>query len=311
MTQPVLKAGTFRLVPRPALQQRLEAGAAGPVTVVVAPAGSGKTALVRSWLESREPTQRAAWISVERGERDAQRFWGSVVSELHAVLPADGIIETLAPTPAFDGDMVVRRLVSELAALPHGLVLVLDDVHELAAAEILNQLAYFLDHLPAAVHLVLITRRDPQVGLHRRRLNGELTEVRSADLQFTPEETRQLLSASGIDLPDEGVALLQHRTEGWAAGLRLAAIALAAHPEPERFVAEFSGSERTVADYLLAEVLGSQPPEVRRLLVRTSLLERVNGPLGDLLTGIPGTERHLQTLADTGGFVVAVDENRT
>ena len=311
MVQPVWKAGTFRLLPRPALRQRLEAGAAGPVTVVAAPAGSGKTALVRSWLDSREPAQRAAWISVERGERDAQRFWGSVVSELHAVLPAGGTVEALAPTPAFDGETVVRRLVSELAALPHDLVLVLDDVHELATAEILEQLTYFLDHLPAPVHVVLITRRDPQVGLHRRRLDGGLTEIRSADLQFTPEETRQLLSTSGIGLSDEGLERLHHRTEGWAAGLRLAAIALTAHPEPEQFVTEFSGSERTVADYLLAEVLDTLSPDIRRLLVWSSLLDRVNGPLGDLLTGSSGAEQHLRALADEGGFVVAVDEKRT
>ncbi|MDQ2811498.1 MAG: LuxR C-terminal-related transcriptional regulator [Actinomycetota bacterium] len=281
------------------------------MTVVAAPAGSGKTILVRSWLDSRGPAQRAAWVSVERGERDAQRFWGTLVSELRAAAPADGTIQALVPTPAFDGEAVVRRLVSELTALERRLVLVIDDVHEIASTEITGGLAYLLDHLPGAVHAVLITRRDLQLGLHRRRLDGGLTEIRRGQLLFTVQETRQMLSASGVVLSDEGLGRLQDRTEGWAAGLRLAVVALAGHPDPERFVAEFSGSERTVAEYLLAEVLDSQPPEVRRLLVRASLLQRVNGPLGDLLTGSRGAERHLQALADAGGFVVPVDPART
>ncbi|HEY0933596.1 MAG TPA: LuxR C-terminal-related transcriptional regulator [Trebonia sp.] len=303
--------GKYGLVLRPALIERLEAGAAGPVTVVAAPAGSGKTVLVRSWLDGRGSAQRAAWVSVERGERDAQRFWSAVVSEVRAAAPADVTIEALTPTPAFDSEAVVGRLVLELAALKRPLVLVLDDLHEIDSAEILEKLTYLLDHLPAAIHVVLITRRDLRLGLHRRRLEGGMAEVRSADLQFTLEETRQMLSASGIALSDQGIKRLHGRTEGWAAGLRLAAAALAAHPDPERFVDEFSGNERSVAEYLLAEVLDSQPPEVRRLLVRASLLERVNGPLSDLLTGSTGSERTLQALADTGGFVVAVDVNRT
>ena len=307
---PVPRVVAYGLVPRPALMERLEAGAAGPVTVVAAAAGSGKTVLVRSWLDSHGAAHRAAWVSVERGERDAQRFWSTVVSELRAA-SAEVSIEALAPTPAFDGEAVVRRLVSELAALKRRLVLVIDDLHELATAEVLEQLTYFLEHLPGAIHVVLITRRDLRLGLHRRRIEGGLTEIRSTHLQFTVGETRQMLSAFGVALSDEGLRLLHDRTEGWAAGLRLAAAALAAHPDPERFIVEFSGNERSVAEYLLAEVLDSQPPEVRRLLLRTSLLERVNGPLGDLFTGSPGTERYLQQLADAGGFVVAVDANRT
>ncbi|MBV8710585.1 MAG: AAA family ATPase, partial [Solirubrobacterales bacterium] len=300
------------LVARPALVERLESGAAGgPVTVVAAAAGSGKTVLVRSWLEGRGGAQPAAWVSVERGERDAQRFWSEVVGELQAATPADVTIGELVPTPDFDGEIVVKRLVSELASAAGLVVLVIDDVHEIAASEILEQLTYLLDHLPSTVHVVLITRRDLQLGLHRRRLDGGLTEIRSADLQFTLGESQEMLSAFGITLSDAGLHRLHQRTEGWVAGLRLAAVALASHSDPERFVEEFSGSERTVAEYLMAEVLDSQPPVVRRLLVRTSLLDRVNGPLGDLLTGGSGTERHLQALADAGGFVRAVDAKQT
>ena len=143
------------------------------------------------------------------------------------------------------------------------------------------------------MHAVLATRRDLRLRLHQLRLAGELAEIRAADLRFTERETRELLDASGIALSEAGVALLHQRTEGWAAGLRLAAISLAGHPDPERFVAEFSGSDRTVAEYLLAEMLDRQPDDVQQLLLRTSLLDRVNGELADLLTGRPGSERIL------------------
>ncbi len=154
---------------------------------------------------------------------------------------------------------------------------------------------------------MLITRRDVELGLHRRRVAGELTELRSVDLRFTLAETRELLERSGIGLSDQALTRLHERAEGWVAGLRLAALALQGHPDPERFVAEFSGSERTVADYLIAEVLDAQPAHIRRLLERASLLEWVNGELGDLLTGGSGAERDLRTLADAGGFVVPLD----
>jgi LuxR family maltose regulon positive regulatory protein len=157
----------------------------------------------------------------------------------------------------------------------------------------------------------LATRRDPHLGLHRLRLAGQLTEIRASDLLFTLEETCELLADSGVALSEEGIVLLHARTEGWAAGLRLAALSLAGHPEPERFVEEFSGSERTVADYLLAEVLERQPDDVRRLLLRTSILERVNGALADILTEASGSEGILHGLERANAFVVALDAERS
>jgi LuxR family maltose regulon positive regulatory protein len=255
------RAKTSGFVSRPALMARFEDGAARSVTVVAAPAGSGKTVSVRSWLEDRGPASGWAWITVERGERDSQRFWSAVVGELRAAAPAGVTIAALTPTPAFDGEAVVRRLVSELGPLESGFVLVIDDLHEIVSPDILKELSYLLDHLPPAVHVVLIARRDPPLGLRRRQLDGALTEVRGADLEFTLDETREMMSGLGIALSDDALELLHERTEGWVAGLRLAALSLATHPDPERFVAEFSGSERTVAEYLLAEVLEGQPPE--------------------------------------------------
>ena len=158
---------------------------------------------------------------------------------------------------------------------------------------------------------MLATRRDLQLRLHQLRLAGELAEIRGEDLRFTERETRELLGASGITLSEAGVALLHQRTEGWAAGLRLAAISLADTCDPERFVAEFSGNDRTVAEYLLAEMLERQPDDIQQLLLRTSLLDRVNGELADLLTGRPGSERILLDLEDANAFVVSLDPERT
>ncbi|HJY61640.1 MAG TPA: LuxR C-terminal-related transcriptional regulator [Streptosporangiaceae bacterium] len=181
----------------------------------------------------------------------------------------------------------------------------------IACVAALDQLTRLLTNLPPNAHAVLATRHDVRLRLHRLRLAGELAEIRAADLRFTERETRELLDASGIELSEAGAALLRQRTEGWVAGLRLAVISLAGHPDPERFVAEFSGSERTVAEYLVAEMLERQPDEVLQLLLRTSLLDRVSGELADLLTGRPGSERILLALEDANAFVVSLDSERT
>src|SRR5256884_6178826 len=156
---------------------------------------------------------------------------------------------------------------------------------------------------PPELRFARATRHDLGLGLHRLRLEGELTEIRAADLRFTLDEARVLFGAAGLELHESALTLLHARTEGWAAGLRLAALSLAGHPDPERFAAEFSGSERTVAEYLLAEVLERQTQEVRRLLLRTSLLDQVNGELADLLTGGSRGEAALSALADPRAVV--------
>ena len=206
---------------------------------------------------------------------------------------------------------MVDRVLSELADQRGRLILIIDDLHELISPDALAQLTRLLTNLPGDVHAVLATRRDLPLRLHQLRLAGELAEIRAADLRFSERETRELLEASGIALSEAGAALLHQRTEGWAAGLRLAAISLADHPDPERFVAEFSGSDRTVAEYLIAEMLERQPDDVKDLLLRTSLLDRVNGELADLLTGRPGSERILLELEDANAFVVSLDPGRT
>src|SRR6185437_9273594 len=222
-----------------------------------------------------------------------------------------GLVRGLTAAPGLDGWAVVERLLKDLAPLQDRLWLVLDDVHELRSAEALAQLELLVMRAPPELRFVLATRHDLRLGLHRLRLEGELAEIRADDLRFSLAEARELLTAAGVALPGPALAMLHERAEGWAAGLRLAALSLAGHEDPERFAAEFSGSERTVAEYLLAEVLERQPDEVRRLLLRTSVLERVSGPLADALTGGSGGEQMLAELEQANAFVVSLDAGRS
>jgi LuxR family maltose regulon positive regulatory protein len=281
------------------------------VTEVSAPAGSGKTLLLRSWIGEAGLAERAAWVPVQGEERDPQRFWLLVLGALRDTAAGAKLVRPLTAAPGLDAWALVERLLEDLAALDDRLWLVIDDLHELHSAEALRQLELLLMRAPADLRFVLATRRDLQLSLHRLRLEGELTEIRAADLRFTLDEGQALLEAAGAELSASALARLHDRTEGWAAGLRLAALSLAGHPDPERFAAEFSGSERTVAEYLLAEVLERQPEPVRRMLLRTSVLEWVNGELADLLAGGSGWERVLQQLEQAGAFVASLDARRS
>jgi LuxR family maltose regulon positive regulatory protein len=296
------------VVSRPGLFGRL--GAAARVTVVSAPPGSGKTFLLRSWMGSTGLADSAAWVPVGRDERDPQRFWLSVLGALRRTAPGSVLVQELTAAPDLDGWAIVERLLTDLARLDQQIWLVIDDVHELGPDQALRQLELLVMRAPPELRFVLAARHDVRLGLHRLRLEGQLTELRAADLRFTADEARELLRGAGVELAEPALALLYERTEGWAAGLRLAALSLAGHPDPERFAAEFSGSDRTVAEYLLAEVLERQSEEVRRLLLRTSVLERVNGELADLLTGGSGGERVLQDLQEANAFVVALDSRQ-
>ncbi|MET9266035.1 LuxR C-terminal-related transcriptional regulator [Amycolatopsis sp. NPDC004079] len=288
----------MKVVRRQVLFERLTAAAR--VTVVSAPAGSGKSMPVRSWLEDADLTDRVAWVS------SRETFWPTVLNALRHASP---LVRPLTPAPDLDASAMVERLLTDVAPLTERLWLVIDDVHELSAADA-RQLELLALRAPAHLRLVLITRHELR-GLHRVRLDGELTEIRAADLRFTLDDARQLLDFAEVRVSGQTLASLLDRTEGWVAGLRLAALSLAGHPDPERFVAEFSGSERTVAEYLLEEVLERQTPEVRELLLRTSILEQVNGELANLLTGSTGGERILQDLERANAFVHSVDTGRT
>jgi LuxR family transcriptional regulator, maltose regulon positive regulatory protein len=302
------KAGPAVVVRR-ILWQQLERSAR--VTVVSAPAGSGKTLLLRSWIGQARLAGNSAFVAVMRGERDPGRFWLSALSALRATASGSGLVRELTPSPDLDGWAIVERLLADLASLRDRVWLVLDDVHELRSEEARRQVELLVLRAPPQLRIVLATRHDVRLGLHRLRLEGGLTEIRAGDLRFTLQEAAELFQAAGVELSARALATLHERAEGWAAGLRLAALSLARHPDPERFAAEFSGTERTVAEYLLAEVLAGQPAEVRRLLLRTSGLDRVSGELADLLTGMSGGERMLQNLEEANAFVVSLDPSRS
>src|SRR5215469_13416794 len=294
------------VVSRPRLVGRL--GARARVSVVSAPPGSGKTVLLRSWISQPGVAEHAAWVPAGRGEHDPQRFWLSVLAALRQTAAGSALVRELTAAPDLDGWVITERLLADLAPLAGRLWLVVDDVHVLDG-DALRQLELLILRAPPGLRFVLAARHDVRLGLHRLRLEGELAEIREPDLRFTVAEAAELFDAAGVDVPE--VAPLVERTEGWAAGLRLAALSLAGHPDPGRLAAEFSGTERTVAEYLLAEVLDRQPEQVRRLLLRTSILERVNGELAGLLTGESGGERVLADLEAANAFVVAVDPGRS
>jgi LuxR family transcriptional regulator, maltose regulon positive regulatory protein len=284
---------------------------AARITEVSAPAGSGKSTLLRSWIDETGRSECAACVSVRGEGLDPQRFWVKVADALRGTAAGSALVRPLTPAPDLDGWVVVERLLADLSSLRDRTWLVIDDLHELASTEALRQIELLLMRAPVELRFVLATRHDLPLGLHRLRLEGELTEIRAASLQFTLAETQALFETAGISLSEPALVLLHRRTEGWAAGLRLAALSLAGHPDPDKFAAEFSGSERIVAEYLMAEVLERQPEPVRLLLLRTSVLERVNGELADLLTGASGGERILLDLEAAGAFVSSAGPHRS
>src|SRR3954447_11250721 len=302
--------GARNLLERGDLLESLDRAVAKRVTVISAPAGSGKTSLLRAWAHRSTNPHRVAFVSVDRDEHDAQRFWGQA---LGAIRSPGGSVEP-DPQPvaaALDADVLIERIVSEIAEQVEPVVLIIDDLHELRSAEAMTQLAHLLTVLPSFACVVLSSRRDPPIRFHQLRLADDLAEIRAGDLRFTERETLELFAASGVSLSDSGAAALYERTEGWAAGLRLAVIALSGHPDPERFVVEFSGTDKAIGEYLLAEMLDGQPSEVQEMLLRTSLVDRLNGELAGLLAGRAGAEQMLLELEEANAFVVSLDAQRT
>jgi LuxR family maltose regulon positive regulatory protein len=300
---------TVGLIDRGDLLAALDRAAAGRVAVISAPAGSGKTYLLRAWADRQ--LHRLAVVQVQRNQQDAQQFWLAMLDAVRAAAGVIGDAEPSVATPEFNAQAMVSGVLAELGDVRGEVTLIVDDLHELNSPEALTQLTRLLTNLPPHAHAILATRHDLRLRLHQLRLAGELAEIRGADLRFSELETRELLDASGITLSSAGTARLHQRTEGWAAGLRLAALSLAGHPDPERFVTEFSGSDRTVAEYLVVEMLERQSADVQDLLLRTCLLDRVSAELADLMTGRPGSERILLDLEDANAFVMALDPERS
>lgn len=282
------------LVPRSRLIARLDAGLHCKLALLAAPAGSGKTTLLADWVQHLSSEREGAhlpvaWLSLEEGDSEPARFLIYLVAALQHIVPSAGesILAMLTATPSIQATTLLPTLVNDLAASQAGGVLVLDDYHTITSVEIHEALASLLDHLPPGFHLVLATREDPPLPLARMRALGQLSEIRVADLRFTPEEAAEFLHASmGLDLSSDEIAAIESRTEGWIAGLQLAALSMQVQRDPQAraaFIQAFSGSHRFVLDYLAEEVLNRLPPDLHTFLLKTSVLDRMCGPLCDAL----------------------------
>jgi LuxR family transcriptional regulator, maltose regulon positive regulatory protein len=300
-------------VPRPRLLARLAEGIGRGLTVVGTPAGFGKTTVLGDWARrSRRP---AAWLSLDASDNDPARFWRYVAAALGRVRPGmDAPVVALLRGPHRPPlEAVATAVINELVSVPGegAVALVLDDYHLIETSAVHESLTFLLNRLPPGLRLVVASRADPPLPLARLRARGQLAELRAADLRFTLAETAAFLrEATGLDLPAESVAALQDRTEGWAAGVQLAALSLRGHADPARFVATFAGSHRYVLDYLTEEVLAGQPGPVQDFLLQTSVLERLCGPLCDAVTGQTDSQAQLEQLERANMFVVPLDEER-
>jgi LuxR family maltose regulon positive regulatory protein len=291
------------MVARPRLDQRIAQGAGGPLTVITGPPGAGKTTALASWAAAGMTPVRVAWVTLDDYDNQPGSFWSHVVKALRqAGVPLEETLPALPHTRA-SGRAFLPRMASALAALDPPLVLVLDDLHLLTAPKPLAELAYVLRYTRPGLRLVAAARIDPQFPLHRHRLAGELTEIRAADLAFTVPEADQLMAQHGLTLPAGAVNLITERVGGWAAGLRLAALSLDGHPDPGLFIKNLAAEASALTSYLVDEVLDTQPPAQRELMLRTSILDQVSADVARELTGDEQAGRTLAALAQSGGFI--------
>ena len=321
-----------KVVLRPRLVERLNAGLHRKLTVISAPAGFGKTTLVSEWVAGCE--RSAAWLSLDEGDNDPTRFLAYLVAALQTLaLSADGMsgvegtvgnlgegvlgmLQSPQPPPT---ESILTALINEITTVSDNFVLVLDDYHVIDAKPVDNALTFLLEHLPPQMHLVIATREDPQLPLARLRVRGQLTELRATDLRFTLSEAAGFLNqVMGLNLSAEDIAALEARTEGWIAGLQLAAISMQGHQDATSFIKSFTGSHHFVLDYLVEEVLHQQSESVQTFLLRTSILDRLCGPLCDAVCSV-GTDvlapsasgqETLEYLERANLFIVPLDNER-
>ncbi len=323
MPAPLLETKTFlprpraRLVPRPRLIARLEAGAAMKLLLISAPAGFGKTTLLADWLADRSSISggqcSVAWLSLDREDNEPPVFWTYLITALSNAAPGIGANElallALPRPPAIH--LVLTTLLNDLAAAGGEIVLVLDDYHLVDSHEVQDAMAFLLDHLPSGLHLVIASRADPSMPLARLRARGELAEIRAAQLRFTPGEAATYLNeVMGLQLTASDVVELEDRTEGWIAALQLAALSMQGRDDVTDFIAGFAGDDRYIVDYLVEEVLQRQPGPVRDFLLQTSILDRLNGSLCDAVTGMGAGKATLEALDRDNLFVVPLDDRR-
>ena len=312
------------LVPRPRLIGRLNESLHRKLTLISAPAGFGKTTLVSDWVDifrsydhkESQVGNRVGWISLDEGDNDQVRFIAHIIAALNHVggieaTIGEGALSMLqSPQPPVI-ESILTSLINELDAVPGRIILVLDDYHLIDAPSINYAISFTLEHLPSQMHLVIITREDPQLPLARLRARNQLFELRATDLRFTFYEAAKFLNqVMGLDLSVEDIAALDSRTEGWIAGLQLAAISMQGHQDPTAFIKSFTGSHHFVLDYLVEEVLEKQSECVQSFLMRTSILDRLTGSLCDALTDQEDGQATLEFLENHNLFIIPMDGER-
>src|SRR6266702_4641735 len=299
------------VVSRPRLIERLNEGLHRKLTLIAAPAGFGKTTLVSEWVAFIE--RATARRSLDEGDNDPARFLAYLVAALQTIAATlgEGVLGVLQSPQPPPPEAILTALLNEITTLPDHFVLVLDDYHVIDAKPVDIVLTYLVEHLPPQMHLVIATREDPDLPLARLRARGHLTEVRAADLRFTASEAAEFLNqVMGLTLSAEDIAALEDRTEGWIAGLQLAALSLQGHLDVHGFIRAFAGDHRYIVDYLVAEVLQRQPESVRSFLLQTAILDRLHGPLCDAVTVQEQSNARLEALERGNFFVVPLDDKR-
>jgi len=299
------------LVFRSRLVERLNAGLDKKLTLISAPAGFGKTTLLSEWIP--QCPRPVTWLFLDEGDNDPTQFWAYFIASLQGLHPdlgasAFSLIQSPGAPPI---KSILTILINDLTAFSDPFASVLDDYHFIDSQPIHEALSFLIDHLPANMHLVITTREDPDLPLARLRARDHLSEIRAADLRFTREETESFLrGVMGLDLSRQDVAALEDRTEGWAVGLQLAGLSMQRQADPKSFIADFSGSNRHILDYLTDEVLQQQPEGIRTFLLQTAILDRLCGPLCDAVTGRHDSDRLLAHLEAANLFVIPLDEDR-
>jgi LuxR family transcriptional regulator, maltose regulon positive regulatory protein len=299
------------IVPRPRLIDRLNAGLSGSLTLISAPAGYGKTTLITEWLQTTQA--KCAWLSLDESDNDPRRFLDYLLAALKQVQAemgwvVEGMLQAAQPPPS---DVVLTALVNEIAAITQPFLLVLDDYHVITNIVVHDTLNNILTPFPPVLRLVILTRADPPLPLARMRVRNQLTEIRANDLRFTLNEVTAFLSQTmGLSLSSEQVALLEARTEGWVAGLQLAALSMQGREDIEDFIAAFTGSHHYVVDYLVEEAFNRQSEKTQDFLLKTSILERMNASLCNALTKASDGQSMLEGLERANLFVVGLDNER-
>ncbi|MFN2199310.1 MAG: LuxR family transcriptional regulator, partial [Anaerolineales bacterium] len=311
LNKPHLRSQRLR---RSMLVQRLNAGLNRKLTLVCAPAGYGKTTLVLEWLSNLPEDTDTGWVSLDENDNDPVRFIAYLIAAIQISYPDIGSTTSsmLQNPQAPPDEVILTTLFNELTEISRPFILILDDYHYIQTSSIHKFLALWLEHQPKSLHLVIISREDPLLPIARLRARGHLNEIRQENLRFSLQECADLLrDVMGISISSEHVAALERRTEGWAAGLQLAAVSMQHHTDPGNFIKAFTGSSRFILDYLIDEVFVHQTDSMQKFLIRTSILERLSGPLCDAITGETDSQEQLEALEHTNLFVIPLDQSRT